>query len=111
MLAYRRTQIDLLVAIAAALQIALVTVTPTWSYDGQRVKSGDAALGKSFAQCLPRSRQWASAPPLFGLNKIAGAANLPLSSSALRFDLKQNLSTWPVLSNDLERSPPLLLSR
>ena len=40
----------------------------------------------------------------------AGKGRL-LSSSALRFDLKQNLSTWPVLSNRLERSPPLLLAR
>lgn len=104
-------QSKLNIAVAVVLQFALITAVPALSYEGLLVKSGDATVGKPPAQCLSRARYCANVPPSHGLSKIAGAMGLSLSSSSLRFDLKQNLSTWPVLSNGLERSPPLLLVR
>jgi len=99
------------VAIIVVLQLASITVAPALSFDGLRVKAGDSSIGKPFAHCFPRFRYCANVQSSFAPRKIAGVSGLPLSSSALRFDLKQNLSTWPVLSNRLERSPPLLLAR
>lgn len=104
-------RINIAVAIAVVLQLALITVAPAFSYDGSLVKAGDSSIGKPFAQCLPRFRHCANVHPSLRTIKIAGASGLPLSSASLRFDLKQNLSTWPVLSNGIERSPPPFLAR
>lgn len=99
------------VAIVVVLQLVSITVAPALSFDGLLVKAGDSSIGKPNAHCFSRFRYCANVHPSFAPSKIAGVSGLPLSSSALRFDLKQNLSTWPVLSNRLERSPPLLLAR
>jgi hypothetical protein len=40
------------------------------------------------------------------LNSAQTKPGLIVMLFLLRFDLKQNLQTWPVLSGDLERSPP-----
>ena len=40
------------------------------------------------------------------LHRGAGVLSFGLSLSALRFDFKQNLRTWPVLGTGIERSPP-----
>jgi hypothetical protein len=98
------------VALAVMLQIVLVTVTPELSYDGLLAKGG-SAIGKPIANCFSRVRPCGHADSWLGMGKIAGAPGFFLSSSSLRFDLKQNLSNWPVLSDGLERSPPLLLIR
>lgn len=92
---------------AVALQVAWITVIPAWSYDGLVVK-GDSAVSKPVAEGFFRFRHCAEGNRWVGLQKIPTAPNAPLSSSALRFDLKQNLSIWPVLANGLERSPPFL---
>ncbi len=44
--------------------------------------------------------------PALALNKVATDLSFVLSLSLLRFDFKQNLRTWPVLANDIARSPP-----
>jgi hypothetical protein len=106
-----RKKIYIAVAITVVLQLALITVAPALSFEGLLVKAGDSSIGKPFAHCFPRFRHCANVQPSLTPGKIAGVSGLPLSSAALRFDLKQNLSTWPVLSNRLERSPPLLLPR
>lgn len=94
------------VALAVIAQITWVTVTPAFAHDGRAV-TADASIGKPHASCLARSRHSASIQPWFGLCKIAGISGVALSAASLRFDLKQNLSTWPVLSDRLQRSPPL----
>jgi|GEM_PF-2744614 len=102
---------NVLVAIALALiaQISWAAVMPAFYYDGRMVKF-DASIGKPHAHCLARSRQCDTVRPWFGLSKIAGISGVTLSAASLRFDLKQNLSTWPVLSNRFQRSPPLRIT-
>lgn len=102
-------KLNCVAAVAVMLQIAVVTVNPALSYDGLVVKAGVPTLGQFVAPCH-RNRYYTSAQPLLGPSKIPGLPGFVLSSAAFRFDLKQNLSTWPVLSNRRERSPPLLLS-
>ena len=104
-------RLNIAIAVAVVLQFALITVAPAFSYDGLLVKASDSSVGKPFAKCFLRSRYCANVQPSFGPIKIPGASGLPLSSASLRFDLKQNLSIWPVLSNGLERSPPRFLAR
>lgn len=98
---------SLAVAVAVALQLAWITVIPAWSYDGLVVKGG-SAIGKSVANGLLRFRHCADIDRWTGLYKIPNIPGVAFSSSALRFDRKQDLSLWPVLSNGLERSPPFL---
>jgi hypothetical protein len=47
-------------------------------------------------------------PADLAINKSASGLSFGSSLSLLRFDFKQNLRTWPVLSNGIERSPPSL---
>jgi hypothetical protein len=53
-------------------------------------------------------RQKATHRPGPALHKSKVNLNFVSYSFLLRFDFKQNLRTWPVLANDLERSPPFL---
>jgi hypothetical protein len=105
------SKVKVVVALAVALQLVVITVAPALSYDGLLVKSKDSSVGKPSVQCFSRSRYCVNVQSSFGPGRIAGASGFPLSSSWLRFDLKQNLSVWPVLSNGRERSPPFLFAR
>lgn len=104
-------KVNIAVAITVVLQIALITAVPALSYVGLPVNTGNSTIGKLFDLCFSRAPHCANDRPSIAPSKIVGALGLSLSSSSLRFDLKQNLSTWPVLSNGHERSPPLLLVR
>lgn len=100
------TNLTIGLAIAVALQIAWITVAPDYFYDGVIAKAGASAIGKPVAKYFPGSRHQSDVPSCLGLSKIAGDLGLRFTASLFRFDLKQNLSTWPVFSNGLARSPP-----
>ena len=52
------------------------------------------------------AQQKAAGRPALALNKTATNLSFVFSLSLLRFDFKQNLRTWPILANNIARSPP-----
>ena len=52
------------------------------------------------------AQQKAAGRPALALNKAATNLSFVFSLSLLRFDFKQNLRTWPILANNIARSPP-----
>lgn len=104
----RRRKLKIAVAVAVLLQIALVTVMSAIAYDGRLIPAGESSFVKPVLLCFARPQVCKNSGTWFGLGKIPGVSGVALSAASLRFDLKQNLSTWPVLSNGNGRSPPLL---
>ena len=89
--------------------LLLVTVTSLflhyYSGDGIFGRSRFAVIEKAPIKTPEGARQKAANKPGLALSKITGLSFL-YSFSLFRFDFKQNLRTWPVLSNGRERSPP-----
>jgi len=94
--------------VLAVPYLLLVTVTSLflhYSGDGILGHSRFVAVEKAPMKTPEGASQKAASKPGLALNKITGLSFL-YSFSLLRFDFKQNLRTWPVLSNGRERSPP-----
>lgn len=98
--------------VLAVPYLLLITVTSLflhYSLDGipgqSRVEAIEKAPIKALEAARPKAYKGANKPGL-ALNKTAVHLSFISSFSLLRFDFKQNLRTWPVLSNGLERSPP-----
>jgi hypothetical protein len=96
----------LVLAITCLLLIAIASLFLHYSVDGTLGASKFEAIEKASAKGFNGIRQKSADRPALVVNK----GDLPFvpSFSLFRFDFKQNLRTWPVLSNGLERSPPTL---
>jgi hypothetical protein len=89
--------------------LLLITITPwfaTCFLDEVSDPSRLEAIGKAPTKSLSGLRQKITDRPVLVINKTKVNLNFVSYSFLLRFDYKQNLRAWPVLSNDLERSPP-----
>jgi hypothetical protein len=93
------------------LCLLLITIAPwfaTYFLDEVAGPSRLEAIGKAPTKSLSGLRQKITDRPALVINKTKVNLNFVSYSFLLRFDFKQNLRAWPVLSNDLERSPPSL---
>jgi hypothetical protein len=91
--------------------ILLVTFTifffsPDYSMDGIVDEPRIVAPEKTKTRINDPLRGKHNGPADLALNRSASGLSFGSSLSLLRFDFKQNLRTWPVLSNGIERSPP-----
>jgi hypothetical protein len=95
-----------LLAVSYLLLITIASWCGTYFLDEVLSLSRFEAIGKSPTKILAGLRQKITDRPALVVNKTKVNLNFVSYSFLLRFDFKQNLHAWPVLSNDLERSPP-----
>ena len=93
-------------AISGLLLITLGIFLLNYSIDGVRSLSRPDAVEKASTKSPEGLRQKPLYRPALALPKALVKLSFVFSLSLLRFDFKQNLHTWPVLGNGLERSPP-----
>jgi hypothetical protein len=96
-----------ILAVSYLLVITVTSLFLHYSLDGMPGQSRIEAIEKAPIKGLEGPRQKAANKSGLAINKSTANLSLVSSFSLLRFDFKQNLRTWPVLSNDLERSPPV----
>jgi len=94
------------VAVSCLVLIMTASLFLHYSLDGILGPSRFEAIEKAPAKGFEGVRQKVTDRPALALYKTAVHLSFLSSFSLLRFDFKQNLRTWPVLSNGLERSPP-----
>jgi hypothetical protein len=94
--------------VSGLLVIAISPLILHYCVDGAPGHSRLEAIDKGPFKSPEGVRQKATNRPALALHKTKVNLNFVSYSFLLRFDLKQNLRSWPVLSNDLERSPPFL---
>jgi hypothetical protein len=88
------------------LLITLGIFLLNYSIDGFRSLSRQTAVEKVSLKGSEGLRHKPLYKPALALPKALVKLSFVFSLSLLRFDFKQNLHTWPVLSNGLERAPP-----
>lgn len=98
------------VAIGLWLTLALLALALDHSLQRATAHADSGSIEQPIANKHPGARHRADIQPKAALSKVAGAPALLPRVSFLRVDLKQNLTTWPVLSNPVERSPPSLIA-
>ena len=91
-------------AVSYLLLITIVSLFLHYYLEGILVPSRLEAFQNAPGKGFEGVRQKAVDGPALAVNKAS--LRFVSSLSLLRFDLKQNLRTWPVLSNGLARSPP-----
>jgi hypothetical protein len=101
---YRRCRIVLAGLLAAGF--AIFFFCPDYSMDGIVDQSRAVASERIKVRHDDTLRGKHSASADLALLQSAAGMNIGFSLSLLRFDLKQNLRTWPVLATGIERSPP-----
>jgi hypothetical protein len=94
------------VAIGLWLAVALLALALDSSFQRALAHAESGGIEQPVVNKHPGARHRADIQPKAVPSKLAGAPALLPRVSFLRFDLKQNLTTWPVLSNHVERSPP-----
>jgi hypothetical protein len=98
---------NLLRAASWLLLITVGVVLLNHALDGIRSShSRSDAVERASAKGIEGIRQKTIDRPVLVLHSTVVKLTSSSSLSLLRFDFKQNLRIWPVLSNDLERSPP-----
>ena len=95
-----------MLAVSYLLLITIASWFGTYFFDEVLGPSRFEAIGKTPTTSLAGLRQKIADRPVLAVSKTKVKLNFVSYSFLLRFDLKQNLRSWPVLSNDLERSPP-----
>ena len=99
---------NLVLAVPYLLLITVTLLFLHYSLDGVLGQSRFEAVEKAPTKGPEGARQKALNRQGLALNKITVNLGFLSAFSLLGFDFKQNLRTWPVLSNGLERSPPSL---
>ena len=97
----------IVLAVPYLLVITVTSLLLQYSFDGILGQSRFEAVEKAPIKGPEGIRQKVANKPGLALNKTTVNLSFVSSFSLLRFDFKQNLRTWPVLSNGLERSPPV----
>src|SRR5262245_18057953 len=89
--------------------LALITIVAATFVLGAETLSSHFRfhVGQKVAKGHDGAQQTAAGKPALALNKTATNLSFVLSLSLLRFDFKHNLRTWPILANNIARSPPL----
>jgi hypothetical protein len=96
------------VALAVLLVIAISTLLAHYCDNGTGGPSRLEAIWKFPSKSLEGVRQKATHRLALAVRRANVNLNFVSYSFIRRLDFKQNLRVWPVLSNDLERSPPFL---
>ena len=87
---------------------AIFFLSPDYSMDGIVDPARIVAPEKTKTRIDDPFRDKHNGPADLAINRSASGLSFGSSLSLLKFDFKQNLRTWPVLSNGIERSPPSL---
>jgi hypothetical protein len=93
-------------AVCYLLLISLTSLFLHYSIDGILGQSRSGALQNAPIKGPDGARLKIANKPGLALNKITINLSFLSAFSLIRFDLKQNLRLWPVLSDGLQRSPP-----
>jgi hypothetical protein len=97
-------------ALALLLPITLLALALDYSFHRAAPNTSAVGIEQPLAHKHHGARVRADIHPSPALSKVADAPALPPSVFFLRVDLKQDLTTWPVLSNYIERSPPFFIA-
>jgi hypothetical protein len=95
-------------ALSLLLVIAISALLVHRSADGTPEPSRFEAIPKFSFKTFEGVRQKLTHRPVLAVSRAKVNVAFVSYSFLLRLDFKQNLRLWPVLSNDLERSPPFL---
>ena len=97
-------------ALALLLPITLLALALDYSFHRSAPNASAVGTEEPLANKNPGARHRAEFHPHVALLKDAGAPAISPAAFFLRVDLKQDLTTWPVLSNYVERSPPFFIT-
>jgi hypothetical protein len=90
------------------LVVAIAALLVRSSSGGTQGPSQLEAIAKFPFKSFEGIRQKATHRPVLAVSRAKVNVAFVSFSFLLRLDFKQNLRLWPVLSNDLERSPPFI---